>query len=258
MLTLERLRYVATTGLQRRLRDIVLRSGAGNRFTPREDVARRFLRGEGIEIGPFVWPLRVPPGARVRNVDFKSREELVSAGRASVKNIEAIPEIHIVDKAEKLATIPDASLDFVIASHVIEHLEDPLGALENWLRVLRPGGVVYIGVPDASQTFDSQRPRTTAEHVLLDHRDGPERSRQQHYEEWARLIEGAAEEHVGERAAEFAREDARHHFHVWELAGFLELLAASGLPFVLEFAQRAVEEFIVILRKSAKPASPDP
>lgn len=251
MLSARRVRYIATTGVKRRLRDFVLRSGRDNRFIPREDVARRYLSGAGIEIGPFVWPLRVPPGAHVRNVDFKSREELVSAGRETVKNIESIPQIDVVDSAEELTTFADESLDFVIASHVIEHVEDPIGALENWLRVLRSGAVLYIGVPDAAQTFDVQRPRTSAEHLLRDHREGPQISRQQHYEEWARLIEGVPGERVAERAAEFAREDARHHFHVWELAGFLELLAASELPCVLEFAQRSIEEFIVVVRKTA-------
>ncbi len=250
MLSAQRVRYIATTGVKRRLRDLVLRSGRGNRFIPREDVARRYLVGEGIEIGPFVWPLRVPPGAHVRNVDYKSREELVSDGRATVKNIDSIPQIDIVDRAEELATFADESLDFVIASHVIEHIEDPIGALGNWLRVLRSGGVLYIGVPDATQTFDSQRPRTSSEHVLRDHREGPQVSRQEHYEEWARLIEGVPPERVGERAAEFAEQDARHHFHVWDLAGFLELLTAAELPCRLEFAQRSIEEFIVVVRKS--------
>lgn len=250
MPTLRRIHYLLTTGAKRRLRDVVLHSRRDNRFTLREDVARRYLSGEGIEIGPFVWPLRVPPGARVRTVDFKSREELIEANRGTVTNIDSIPEIDVVDNAEELSTFADESLDFVIASHVVEHLEDPLGGLANWLRVLRPAGVLYIGVPDAVQSFDARRPRTSVAHLLRDHAEGPGVSRQGHYEEWARYIEGVGEDGVAERAAAFAREDARHHFHVWELGGFLEFLGASGLPCVVEFAQRSIEEFVVVVRKS--------
>ena len=39
------------------------------------------------------------------------------------------------------------SFDVVIASHVLEHLEDARAALEDWMRVLRPGGLLIIGVP---------------------------------------------------------------------------------------------------------------
>jgi SAM-dependent methyltransferase len=39
------------------------------------------------------------------------------------------------------------SFDVVIASHVLEHLENARGALEDWMRVLRPGGLLIIGVP---------------------------------------------------------------------------------------------------------------
>ena len=45
----------------------------------------------------------------------------------------------------------DRSFDLVIASHVLEHLHDPVHALTEYARVLRPGGRVSLGVPN----FDS-------------------------------------------------------------------------------------------------------
>lgn len=246
---LTRLRYVATTGLRRRVRDIVMRSRQHDRFVVREDVARRYLAGDGIEIGPLFWPLRLPPGARARTVDLQTREELVAAHAGGQVDVGAIPPVDIVDDAEQLATLADASVDFLVANHVLEHIEDPIAALEHWLRVLRPGGILFLTLPDAVTGFDSARRRTSVEHLLRDHSDGPAVSRQAHYEEWARLIEGAPEEHVATRAAAFAAEAARHHFHVWELAGFIEFVRATGLPCELEYAQRSVKEFIVVLRK---------
>ncbi len=39
------------------------------------------------------------------------------------------------------------SFDVVIGSHVLEHLTDASGALTEWMRVLRPGGSLLLGVP---------------------------------------------------------------------------------------------------------------
>ena len=48
----------------------------------REDLARRYLAGNGIEIGASFWPLRVPPGAAVRYVDYVDRQTLVADNAA--------------------------------------------------------------------------------------------------------------------------------------------------------------------------------
>ena len=248
MLSWTRVRYIATTGRRRRIRDWVLADGADDRFVRREDVARRYVAGSGIEIGPLVWPLRAPLGAHVRTVDIKSRDELVREN-SHLENVDGIPPVDVIDGAEELASFRDGELDFVIANHVLEHIEDPIGALAHWVRVLRPGGVLMLTLPDAAQGFDAARERTSVEHLLRDHREGPAVSRESHYAEWASTIEGRSGEALTSRVAQLRREAARHHFHVWELAGFLELLRAIELPGELEHAQRSVEEFIVVVRK---------
>ena len=43
--------------------------------------------------------------------------------------------------AQTLSTIATATYDFVITSHVLEHMRDVLGAIYHWLRVVRPGGL---------------------------------------------------------------------------------------------------------------------
>ena len=91
----------------------------------------------------------------------------------------------------------------------MQHLADPIGALKQMLRVLRPGGVLFLTLPDARRTFDAGRALATVEHLLGDDRDGPAVSRRAHYEEWAREIERVGEEGVAARVAEYEREDAR-------------------------------------------------
>jgi SAM-dependent methyltransferase len=242
------LRYAVRRG-RREARDLVLRRGAFDRKTTREDVAVRFLRGDGIEIGALDFPLRLPRGASVRYVDYLDevglREvygETLRAGRPLV-----VPDV--VDDGARLASFADASLDFIVANHMIEHVEDPIAMLQHQLRALRTDGILYLTVPDARATFDAPRRRTTVEHLLRDHRDGPHVSRRVHYEECARLIEGHSDAVLARRIEEMEAEGLRPHFHVWEPHGFAAFLAALELPFSLELLQASVGEFIVVLRK---------
>jgi hypothetical protein len=50
--------------------------------------------------------------------------------------------------AQYLKTLENESFDTVFSSHTLEHMRDPLEAVLNWWRVLRPGGFMVIIVPD--------------------------------------------------------------------------------------------------------------
>ena len=50
--------------------------------------------------------------------------------------------------AQFMPGVPDASYDFINSSHCLEHLNDPSIAIDNWLRVLKPGGHLICIVPD--------------------------------------------------------------------------------------------------------------
>jgi phosphatidylethanolamine/phosphatidyl-N-methylethanolamine N-methyltransferase len=42
---------------------------------------------------------------------------------------------------------PDGSFDRLIATHVLEHLTDPVSVLREWNRVVRPGGLISLVLP---------------------------------------------------------------------------------------------------------------
>ena len=125
----------------------------------REAIAAAFLHGEGIEIGALHQPLVVPSSVRVKYVDRMTAPDL----RRQYVELAALPlvETDIVDNGELLGTIGDGTQDFVIANHFIEHCQNPLLTVQNLLRVLKPGGVVYMAVPDKRFSFDVDRPCTT-------------------------------------------------------------------------------------------------
>jgi predicted SAM-dependent methyltransferase len=53
--------------------------------------------------------------------------------------------------AQYLEGVADESLDFIHASHILEHTEEPEVSLTNWIAVVKPGGYLIITVPDEDQ-----------------------------------------------------------------------------------------------------------
>ena len=67
-----------------------------------------------------------------------------------------------------LATVADGSYDFVLSSHNLEHFANPVKALREWKRILRPGGVLILALPNYRRTFDHRRKPTSVDHMLDD------------------------------------------------------------------------------------------
>ena len=55
-----------------------------------------------------------------------------------------------------MAGLPDSTYQTVYASHVLEHLVAPVLALQNWFRLLRPGGHLIVCVPHRD-LYEKQR-----------------------------------------------------------------------------------------------------
>lgn len=66
------------------------------------------------------------------------------------------PHVHYVGLAHRLEPLPDGCAERLYASHVLEHLShtETSAALEEWRRVLRPGGHIFIAVPDFDAIVD--------------------------------------------------------------------------------------------------------
>jgi predicted SAM-dependent methyltransferase len=220
-------------------------------YLGRLTIADRHLRGTGLEIGALQDPMPMPRGTKVRYVDIAPTDELRRIHHRKARR--HLVNVDVVDDGEKLATIADHSQDFVAANHFFEHCEDPIGTLRNLLRVVRPGGAVYLSVPDKRHMCD--RPATTLEHCVRDHEQGPAISRAQHYDEVVRLgIKVQGEAAIAAKVAELEHQDFRIHFHCWSQTDFLQLLCAlqtrAGFPRfdVAEFVANECE-MVVVLRR---------
>jgi SAM-dependent methyltransferase len=229
--------------------------------------ATRFLSGEGLEIGGLHQPLAMPAHARVRYVDRMRTEDL---RREYVELAEwDLVEVDLVDDGEKLETIPPESQDFIVANHFLEHCQNPIGTIETHLGKLKPGGVLFYAVPDKRYTFDFRRPVTPIEHMVADYEQGPERSREGHYEEWCRLVldqpssgsaeQASSEEWIAGQQRHLEESDYSIHFHVWTQAEFLDLILTCRERFgeafdIVAAAGQAIEYSVVLRKRGGQPA----
>jgi SAM-dependent methyltransferase len=91
--------------------------------------ATRYLVGDGIDIG-------AGPDSLAIYSDFFP---LMKSCRAWDK-----PD----GDAEFMQSIESSTYDFVHSSHCLEHMRNAQNALENWVRILKPGGYLICIVPD--------------------------------------------------------------------------------------------------------------
>ena len=177
------------------------------------------LYGVGVEFGAGSLPFPLPERVRVRYADRNTVAHLREKGTFGDAPLTA-PALQ--SDLESMAGIEDASLDFIIASHVIEHTRNPLRVLEQAYRKLRMCGQLILVVPDKEATFDRDRALTNLPHLILDF-ESPSRER-----DWDHYIEyftKACPQPDPVLAAQGPFEQEHDiHFHTWTYESFGEML----------------------------------
>jgi SAM-dependent methyltransferase len=92
----------------------------------------------GCSGGPLMLRLRQQGYTDLTGID-------VSQSAIELAQARGVPHVSVMDGAA--LTFADARFDLVIASDVLEHIEDEAQALREWTRVLRPGGQLLVFVP---------------------------------------------------------------------------------------------------------------
>lgn len=218
----------------------------------REWAAALVLRGKGLDIGALHRPLRIPPEATVRYVDRFPKAKLLE----HYPELSQFPIIDpdVIDDGERLVTIGDQSQDFVIASHFLEHTQDPVGCIKTFCRVVRPGGILFLVLPEREAFFDKDRPLTSVAHLIQDHEMSPSYTRRSHYLEYAEFVDRKTDPEVFEHAWKLMEREYSIHFHVWSGETFLEHMSVLklryGLPVDLMMAVRGRGELIAIYQRT--------
>ena len=74
----------------------------------------------------------------------------------------------VIGEASDLSNVEAHSYDFVLSCHSLEHVANPLKALREWKRILKPEGFLILAVPNKESIFDHNRPITTFSHLIAD------------------------------------------------------------------------------------------
>lgn len=183
-------------------------------------MAHQYLDGlRGIEIGGSASNAF---GLTTLNVDYCSDLDTVFK-KEEVRLCGTALPVDVVARGDVLP-FRDNSTDFVISSHVVEHFFDPIRALEEWHRVVRPGGFIFIIAPHKERTFDLEKPRTPLNELLA--------------------------RHTGEIASPDT--DLHRHYSVWVTEDLLELCLHLDLVVVdlLDMDDKVANGFTIVLRKS--------
>lgn len=179
-----------------------------------------YFKGRGLEIGPLHEPFPSSKEMSMRYVDLHYKEQLQEkyASDSNV-NVNQIPQIDFIGTAEEVPT-NDKYFDFVLTSHVLEHTCNPGRAIEEWLRVTKPGGHVFFVIPDKRFSFDRHRAETPLEHFIEDFEIRVKQIELGHYQDYVHGVEWLERkminpEEVGKRAKEKFLAQENTHVHVW-------------------------------------------
>jgi len=139
-----------------------------------------------------------------------------------------------VAEATALREIGAGSYQFLLSSNCLEHVANPLKALREWMRVVEPGGLLLLVLPNQVANFDHRRPVTRFEHLLDDERRDVGEDDLTHLEEILALHDLDRDPWAGgrENFIRRSRENLEHrglHHHVFDQALIARTAAHLGL-----------------------------
>lgn len=158
-------------------------------------------------------------------------------------------------EATAMGGLDSGAYDFVLSSHVLEHVANPIQALFEWRRLLAEGGVLVLLLPNRKYTFDHRRPITKMEHLIADFEAGVQDDDLTHLPEILALHDLKRDPEAGDdeafrlRSMHNAENRCLHH-HVFDAGLAVNLVEYTGLKV------HAVEEIyphhiLVLARKHA-------
>jgi len=191
--------------------------------------------------------------ARMDNCNFATEtiwEGELQEGESFRPECDRTMGTQFVREATDLLDIPSEAYDFICSCHTLEHVANPLGALKEWMRVMRPGGTLALVLPHKEATFDHRRPVTALDHFKRDKEMRVAEDDLTHLEEILSLHDlsrdpGAGDfESFEQRSRENFTNRCLHH-HVFDTELAVSMVVEAGLRVIA--ADRASPIDIVVL-----------
>lgn len=162
-----------------------------------------------------------------------------------------------IAEATDLTEIGTDQYDFLLSSNCLEHVANPIKALIEWKRVIRPGGALVLVLPNKVSNFDHRRPVTSFDHLLDDFNNDVGEDDLTHLDEILQLHDLALDPPAGtmaefrQRSLENASNRTLHH-HVFDAQLVNDLLRHLDLEIV--DITEARTDFFALARKKTAPS----
>ncbi len=140
-------------------------------FFPPDSVpgfVKKYCKGKGLEIGAAAHhDFKI----NALNVDYTSHEEPGDVYyEEQMKYAGCVKKVDIIARGDNIP-LEDSSVDFVFSSHSLEHFYDPVSAIDEWLRLVKPGKYVVMIIPHKERTFDSNKACTSIAEFEKKHKE---------------------------------------------------------------------------------------
>lgn len=159
---------------------------------------------------------------------------------------------HFISEATDLRRISPATYDFILSAHCLEHIANPVKALREWIRIVKPGGSIIALLPHYQKTFDHRRQPTPLDHMLGDYARGASERDLSHLPEVLALHDLSRDTGIS-TASDFYQRSLRNfenrclHHHVFDENNSRKLFEAVGLT--VEVQEFAKPHHIVLLSR---------
>ena len=206
------------------------------------NIAKTFKGLKGIEIGgpSSIFSLRgaLPVylfAEKVDGVNFSNKtiwEGKIKEGE-NYNYYKNLFGYQYIAEGSDLSLLKDNQFDFLLSSHSLEHIANPIKALKHWIRILKENGMLLLILPDSSVTFDRKRPITKLEHLIEDYNNEVEEDDDTHFAEVIDLHDMDLDKALGskdflkERTIQNLSYRAVHH-HVFNIELIRDLLTYTG------------------------------
>ncbi|BBX61125.1 hypothetical protein MSAS_02990 [Mycobacterium saskatchewanense] len=159
-----------------------------------------------------------------------------------------------ISEATDLREIATEQYDFLLSSNCLEHVANPIKALVEWKRVIKPGGGLVLVLPNKVSNFDHRRPTTKFAHLLEDFTNDIGEDDLTHLDEILALHDLQRDppagdlEHFRERSLRNVENRTLHH-HVFDVELIKDALSYVG--FDMLNVTPTSSDFFALARKNS-------
>jgi SAM-dependent methyltransferase len=154
--------------------------------------------------------------------------------------------------ATNLDRIESGQYDFVLSCNNLEHVANPFKALTEWLRIIKPEGLILLVLPNRESNFDHKRSIIRIEHLVQDFKNNTSEEDLTHLDEILTLhdlsmdIPAGNFENFRKRSINNFQNRCFHH-HVFDMELLEKIFSYFNIELLLNDCTKT--DFIIAGRK---------